>query len=146
MSPTAPDRSSDPTSLGSSPATAPLPPLPNLRGGERPGRKTKDNSMATLMSGIMPVKSGVDSILSACQQIVRSGVIPGAEQVCGQIIALATALLPMAAQQVLQPGAGGGPIAPVGGAAGPPPPAPGIGPVAGMGAGPGPAPAPPVGP
>jgi hypothetical protein len=73
--------------------------------------------MAMLMSGIAPIKSAVDGIHAACRQIVQSGVIPGSEQVCGQIVALATSLLPMAAQQVLQPGGGsGGPIPPVGAA------------------------------
>jgi len=64
--------------------------------------------MAALLSGLMPVKTGVDHILAGCQQIMRSRVIPGAEQVCGPIVALATSLLPMAAQQVLQPGGGAG--------------------------------------
>jgi hypothetical protein len=59
--------------------------------------------MASLMSGIAPIKSSVDAINAACKQIVQSGVIPGAEQICGQIVALTTQLLPMAAQNILQP-------------------------------------------
>lgn len=60
--------------------------------------------MASLMSGIAPIKAAVDAILMACKQIVQSGAIPGSEQACGQIVALATSLLPMAAQQVMMPG------------------------------------------
>lgn len=71
--------------------------------------------MASLVAGIAPVKTAVDGILAACRQIVQSGAVPGSEQVCGQIVALATSLLPMAVQQVLQPGGGsGGPVPPVG--------------------------------
>lgn len=62
--------------------------------------------MADIMAGIAPIKAAVDSILMACKQIVQSGAIPGAEQPCGQIVALATSLLPMAAQQMMQPGGG----------------------------------------
>ena len=103
-----------PAALGSSPGAAPLPPLPDLSGqGAAPGPQS--SSLAQALSGIAPVKQGVDAIFAACQAIVKSGVIPGAEQVCGQIVALATSLLPMAAQQVMQPGGGGGGIAPVGG-------------------------------
>lgn len=110
----------------SSPGAAPLPPLPNLSGsggapaGAAPGGQ---DGMAALMSGIAPIKMAVTQILTACQQIVKSGAIPGAEQPCGQIVALATSLLPMAAQQALQPmGAGGGasPLPPVGGGSPPP--------------------------
>jgi len=61
-----------------------------------------------MLSGIMPVKSAVDAINAACKQIVQAGSVPGAEQVCGQIVALATSLLPMAAQAAMQPGQGGG--------------------------------------
>lgn len=92
-----------PPNPGSSPGAAPLPPLPNLSGSSgqaAPG----GNDMASLMSGIAPIKAAVDSILMACKQIVQSGAIPGSEQACGQIVALATSLLPMAAQQMMQPG------------------------------------------
>jgi len=75
--------------------------------------------MAQVISGIAPVKTAVDGISAACKQIVQSGAVPGAEQICAQIIALATSLLPMAAQQALQPGLGGTGIGPVG--AGAPP-------------------------
>ncbi len=63
--------------------------------------------MSALVSGIAPVKRAVDAILAAAKAIVQSGAVPGAEQVCGQIVALATSLLPMAAQQALQPGMSG---------------------------------------
>lgn len=70
------------------------------------------------MSGLAPVKNGVDAITQACKAIVQSGAIPGSEQICGQIVALATSLLPMAVQQTFQPGPGGQPpaggIGPVG--------------------------------
>lgn len=80
--------------------------------------------MAAIMSGLVPIKSGVDAILAACKQIVQSGAVPGAEQPCAQIVALATSLLPMAAQHALQPGQGGGP-GPIQGIPGGAPPAPG---------------------
>jgi hypothetical protein len=59
--------------------------------------------MAALISAVGPTKQAVDSIVAACKQIVQSGAVPGSEQPCAQIIALATSLLPMAAQQALQP-------------------------------------------
>ena len=73
--------------------------------------------MSSIISGVAPIKAAVDAIVQACQQIVKSGVIPGAEQPCGQIVALASSLLPMALQQSMIPGGGV------------PPPSPGIGPV-----------------
>lgn len=62
----------------------------------------------------MPVKSAVDAINQACKQIVQSGMIPGAENVCGQIVAMAQALLPMAVQSSMGPmqGQGQGPGGP----------------------------------
>jgi len=73
--------------------------------------------MASIMSGILPIKSAVDSINAACKTIVQSGVVPGAEQACAQIVALAQSLLPMAAQAAMQSaGPTAGPI----GAGGPP--------------------------
>jgi len=96
-----------------------MPPLPDLQGGGK-GQGAGSNPLASIMAGIQPIKTAVDGITAACKSIVQSGVIPGAEQICGQIVALATSLLPMAAQQVLQPGGGaGGSIPPVGGG-GPP--------------------------
>lgn len=96
-----------------SPAAASMPPLPNLSGGA-PAQAAGggQDPMAALVSGIAPVKSAVDAILQACKSIVQSGSVPGAEQPCGQIVALATSLLPMAVQQLMQPS--GGPIGPVG--------------------------------
>lgn len=96
--------------------TAPLPPIGNLptsAGGPAPS-----GGMSAIMSGIAPVKSAVDAILAASQAIVQSGAVPGAEQVCSQIVALATSLLPMAAQQAMMPGPGG-PASPGPGGPGP---------------------------
>ena len=111
-----------------------LPPLPDFSAqGGGSGPSTPPSFLASIMSGIAPVKNAVDSINAACKQIVQSGSVPGAEQVCGQIVALAQSLLPMAAQQALQPtgpapgpgvgapgpggagGPGGGGLPPVGG-------------------------------
>ncbi len=93
-----------PPNPGSSPGAAPLPPLPNLSGGGAGAATGGQDPMAAIMAGVAPIKQAVDSILAACKQIVQSGVIPGAEQPCGQIVALATSLLPMAAQQLMAPG------------------------------------------
>jgi hypothetical protein len=91
----------------------PLPPLPDLSapkgaGGGAPAAPGSD-PLASILSGIAPVKNAVDQIQQACQMVVQSGAIPGAEQICGQIVTLATSLLPMAAQNMLQPGAGAAP-------------------------------------
>lgn len=103
---------------------APMPPLPDLSAAGSPGPGAASSQppgfLASLLSGIAPVKSGVDAINSACKQIVQSGAVPGAEQVCAQIVALATSLLPMAAQNAMQPMGQAG-----GGAGGPMPPPPG---------------------
>jgi hypothetical protein len=96
-----------PSAPGTGPGAAPLPPLPNLSGGGQ-GQAPGD-PMAAMLSGIAPIKMAVDQILAACKTIVQSGTIPGAEQPCGQIVALATSLLPMAAQQMMQPGGGAPP-------------------------------------
>jgi hypothetical protein len=63
--------------------------------------------MEQLMSGIVPVKNAVDQIQGACRTIVQSGSVPGAEQICAQIINLANSLIPMAVQSSMSPGAGG---------------------------------------
>jgi len=87
----------------------PIPPLPDFQTEQRPrslpmeGGNVPDPMLQALMSSVGPVKSAVDSINSAAQQIVQSGSVPGAERICAQIVALATQLLPMAAQQALQP-------------------------------------------
>lgn len=107
-------------SPGMGAGAAPLPPLPDLQSANGVGggdTGMPQGLMASLVSGIAPVKTAVDGILSACKQIVQSGAIPGAEQICGQIIALATSLLPMAAQNALQPG-GPQPIQPAPGPGG----------------------------
>lgn len=108
-------------------SAAPLPPLPDLQSAAGTGNSQTGGPppglMAALVSGIAPVKNSVDGILAACKQIVQSGAVPGAEQICGQIVALATSLLPMAAQQALQPnGAGAGSPIPSVAPGGPPPP------------------------
>jgi len=97
---------------------SPLPPLPALgAGGSSPS--PAGGGLASMLAGIMPVKNAVDQINAAGKMIVQSGAIPGAEQVVAQIIALANSLVPMAAQNAMQPGVGGpGPGAP------PPPPGP----------------------
>lgn len=103
-------------------SAAPLPPLPDLQSAapvQGQGGDPASSPLASLMSGIMPIKSAVDAINMACKQIVQSGVIPGAEEVCGQIVAMAASLLPMAAQAAMQPGMG----------------APGMGAPGGMGGG-----------
>lgn len=74
--------------------------------------------LAQIMSGLAPVKQGVDAINAAAKQIVQSGAVPGAEQICGQIVALATSLLPMAAQGML--GSMGGGMGQGAGPGGPP--------------------------
>lgn len=90
------------TALGSQ--NAPMPPLPDMQTAPQSNKESgHQDIMASLMSGIAPVKSSVDRILQECKAIVKSGVIPGAEQICGQIVAAATSLLPMAAQNLLQP-------------------------------------------
>jgi hypothetical protein len=94
-----------------------LPPLNLPSGGAGGSGAGPQDPMASLMSGLGPIKASVDGIVSACKQIVQSGAVPGAEQVCGQIIAMATSLLPMAAQSMLQPGGGApqpGGVGPVG--------------------------------
>lgn len=90
-------------------ANASLPPLPDLQSAAGTGGAPGGNPgfMASLVAGIAPVKNAVDMILAGCKQIVQSGAVPGAEQPCAQIVALATSMLPMAAQAALQPGGGG---------------------------------------
>jgi len=115
------------------PGAAPLPPLPDLSGGSKSAGAAPGGNMASLISGLAPVKMEVDNILMSCKKLVQSGAIPGAEQPCSQIVALATSLLPMAAQQMMQPG-GQGPQAAGPGPVGPPPGGPqGPGPVGGVG-------------
>ncbi len=113
----------------SSSTSAALPPLPDLSGGPGGGQgQPGGDPMAMIMAGLAPIKQAVGGIQGACKSIVQSGAIPGAEQICGQIVALANSLLPMAAQNLLQPGMGGSgnaPPAPGGGGMGmPPPPGP----------------------
>ena len=106
-----------PGSSGLNASAAPLPPLPDLSAASGTGGSGgQQDVLASLMSGIAPVKSAVDQILQATKSVVQSGVVPGAEQVCSQINALAVSLLPMAVQSGMQPD-GGQPMPP-----GPPPP------------------------
>lgn len=89
---------------------ASLPPLPDLSSSASAGAGSdQPNSgiLAALMSGVAPVKMQVDTINKACQEIAKLGTIPGAEQICGQIVALATSMLPMAAQSAMGMGGGG---------------------------------------
>lgn len=113
-----------------SPGAAPLPPLPNLSGGNGGGTASQGSApggFEQALSGAAPVKSGVDMILAGVKQIVKSGVIPGAEQIGGQIVALAVSFLPMAAQSLMQPSGGtGGSIGPVGAGGNAAPPMPGV--------------------
>lgn len=109
----APDRSPMPNTPGVGPAAAPMPPLPdfNTDPNTQPQTGNKD-VLASLMSGIAPIKKSVDTILEESKKIVKAGVIPGSEQVVAQIVALATSLLPMAAQNLLNPMGGGGSMGP----------------------------------
>lgn len=98
--------------------SAPLPPLPDLSGqSSAPGAAQPGNgAFAALLAGITPVKTAVDAINMACKQVVQSGAIPGSEQICAQIIALANQLVPMAAQQAMGgQSAGPAPMQPPGG-------------------------------
>jgi len=105
--------------------TAPLPPLPDLSGAQGTPQVGQD-PMAALVANLAPVKQGVDMIIQGAKQVVQSGMVPGAENPCGQIIAAATALLTTAAQQAMQPGQAGPPAGPMQGIpGGAPPPAPG---------------------
>jgi hypothetical protein len=90
-------------------ATASLPPLPDLSSNSQSAGGEPPNALASILSGIAPVKSAVDQINQACASIIKSGSVPGAEQICGQIVAMATSLLPMAAQNAFQPAGAGGP-------------------------------------
>ena len=103
-----PDRT--PTSAGAS--AAELPPLPDLN--TKPTDQTQTGNkdvLAALMTGIGPIKKHTDAIVQAAKEIVKSGTIPGAEQIAAQIISLATSLVPMAAQNLLNPmGASGGAV------------------------------------
>jgi hypothetical protein len=81
-------------------SAAPAPPLPPLdTTGSGASDQAAVSPMAQMIAGITPVKSAADQILMACKQIVMSGAVPGSEQICGQIISLATQLVPMALQQ-----------------------------------------------
>ena len=114
-------------------AAQPLPPLPNLGGPKASvGAPPPNGALAAIMSGIAPIKSSVDIINGECRKIIATGTIPGAAQILGQVVALVNSLLPMAAQNLLQPnqpgGVGpGGPGGPGAGGPGPGmPPPPGL--------------------
>jgi hypothetical protein len=105
--------------------------LPDLNGSGQGKPDAAPNFLQTAMQKIGPVKQGVDMIMAGCKSIVQSGIIPGAEHICSQIVALATGLLPMAAQNLFQPGVGGPPPPPgpdqgqsISGGVMPPPPGP----------------------
>ncbi|MDE2102404.1 MAG: hypothetical protein KGL39_34475 [Patescibacteria group bacterium] len=95
------------TDQPTSAASASLPPLPDFGGnggggGNGPQTGNQD-ALASLMSGIAPIKKNTDAIIQAAKEIVKLGTIPGAEQIAAQIISLATSLVPMAAQNLLNP-------------------------------------------
>ncbi len=103
---------SQPTPTPSAVTAAPLPPLPDLsssaaNAGGSPGQ-APSGILAALMSGVAPVKTAVDQIMEGCKAIMAVGTIPGADQICGQIAALATSLLPLAAQSAMGVGGAGG--------------------------------------
>jgi len=106
-----PDRT--PTPAGA--AAADLPPLPDFdKSGDSGMQSGKQDMLSSLMSGIGPVKKHADTIVQSAKEIVKLGVIPGAEQVAAQIISLATSLVPMAAQNLLNPmGGQGGSVGPM---------------------------------
>lgn len=121
---------------GTSALYPPLPDMGSSGTGDAGAGAPGGGFLASLMGAVGPVKQSVDQINSACQQIVQSGKVPGAEQICGQIISMANQLTMMALQQAAQSGQGGsasgmndgpqgGPIPPAAGA--PPTPLPGQG-------------------
>lgn len=91
-----------PAPFTSASSDAPLPPLSSLPTSPGQGGPAPDSPLAGLMSAILPIKAATEQIRSACQQIVQSGAVPGAESVCAQIIALSSSLMPMAAQNAMQ--------------------------------------------
>lgn len=122
---------------GSAALYPPLPDMGSSGTGDAGAGAPGGGFMAALMGSVGPVKQSVDQINSACQQIVQSGKVPGAEQLCSQIISMANQLTMMALQQAAQPGQGGpvgppqgGPGAGAGAGAPPIPPAVGAPPVA----------------
>jgi len=78
---------------------APLPPLPDLPA--QPAAPAKGGFLKAILQGTQPVQDAVTSIQQACKQVVVSGAVPGSEQICAQIIALAQQLVPMAVQQAM---------------------------------------------
>ena len=102
---------------------APLPPLPDLPAQPAAAAPTQGGFLKAILQGTQPVQDAVTSIQQACKQVVVSGAVPGSEQICAQIIALAQQLVPMAVQQAMG-GQGGQMTPPPGGAPpqGPPPP------------------------
>ena len=95
--------SPSPAPPNSPPQAAPLPPLPDLNSAGTPPQQP-NSPIKDLVSGLGPVKAEVDNIMKSCKKIVQSGAVPGAEQVCSQIMALGTGLLALAAQSAMIPG------------------------------------------
>jgi hypothetical protein len=94
-------------------AQAPLPPVGQLRTAPSADPSQPPSPLAGMIAGLLPVKTAIDQIEAACQQIVQSGTVPGAAQICSQIVAAAKQLLPMAMQGAMgQMGAGPGPNLP----------------------------------
>lgn len=110
--------------------TAPLPPLPDLPAQPAAASAKQGGFLKAILQGTQPVQDAVTSIQQACKQVVTSGAVPGSEQICAQIIALAQQLVPMAVQQAM---GGQGGVAPQGGQPLTPPPGPQAPPPQGQG-------------
>ena len=115
-------------------ASAMLPPIQTPPPPKSAAASASANSgMSALIAGVMPVKNSVDQITQACRTIITSGAVPGSEQICAQILALAQGLLPMAMQNMFQSAGGpagqsgsgigntSGPVPPPSGSTPPPP-------------------------
>ncbi len=65
--------------------------------------------MASIISGVAPVKMAVDKGLEAVQEIAKSGMIPNADQVLSPLIQAFNSILVMTMQQAMQPAQGARP-------------------------------------
>ena len=108
--------------------TAPLPPLPDLPAQPASAAAQQGGFLKAILQGTQPVQDAVTAIQQGCKQIVQSGAVPGSEQICAQIMALAQQFVPMAVQQAMggqgggQPQGGPAPLGLPPGPQGPPPP------------------------
>src|SRR5215472_14909843 len=88
-----------------SPSVAPLPPLPDLSGSSGKGPTGgKDDPLSSMMSGLAPLKKGMDKMLEGLRDIEKTGMLVGSERTLGVIRALIAQLLPQAIQQSMIPG------------------------------------------